>query len=197
MPGQVATALTIGAMLAVAQVAAMPTYPAKIPNGSNVKGVAALGHVDPSGGGDRNAFGKAFQSAGHVWTTELCKADSDGDGQTNGEELGDPCCKWVVGSNEKVQWATGVSNPGNATSTSDASLWANVTCGTTSAVATGSSNSTSSSPTSTTTAPTATTPTATTPTATTPAPTKSGAAAVGSFAVASVAAMSALAAIFA
>ena len=27
-------------------------------------------------------------------TKELCQEDSDGDGLTNGEELGDPCCTW-------------------------------------------------------------------------------------------------------
>lgn len=197
MPGQLATALMIAGMLAVVHVAAMPTYPAKIPNGSSVKGVEALGHVDPSGGGARNAFGKAFQDAGHAWTMELCKADSDGDGQTNGQELGDPCCKWVVGSNEKVEWTTGVSHPGDATSTSDASLWASVTCGATSAVATGTSNSTSSSMSNTTTTTAPSSATTTVPAATTPAPTKSGAATIRSFAVASVATATAFAAIFA
>lgn len=35
---------------------------------------------------------QAFAAAGHVWTKELCQADSDGDGATNGAELGDPNC---------------------------------------------------------------------------------------------------------
>ena len=34
---------------------------------------------------------------GHVWNRALCMADSDGDGATNGEELGDPNCVWVYG----------------------------------------------------------------------------------------------------
>eukprot|EP00747_Dinoflagellata_sp_TGD_P179647 gnl/TRDRNA2_/TRDRNA2_30766_c0_seq1.p1 gnl/TRDRNA2_/TRDRNA2_30766_c0~~gnl/TRDRNA2_/TRDRNA2_30766_c0_seq1.p1 ORF type:complete len:475 (-),score=49.90 gnl/TRDRNA2_/TRDRNA2_30766_c0_seq1:49-1473(-) len=29
----------------------------------------------------------------NVWR-DLCKLDSDNDGRTNGEELGDPCCRW-------------------------------------------------------------------------------------------------------
>ena len=29
-----------------------------------------------------------------TWTVELCRKDSDGDGKTNGEELGDPDCVW-------------------------------------------------------------------------------------------------------
>jgi len=41
-----------------------------------------------------NAFGAALQEAGFNWTQALCEADSDGDGMTNGEELGDPCCLW-------------------------------------------------------------------------------------------------------
>ena len=36
--------------------------------------------------------GKAFAAAGQLWTLTLCSADSDGDGLSNGEELGDPCC---------------------------------------------------------------------------------------------------------
>lgn len=35
---------------------------------------------------------QAFAAAGHKWTRELCKADSDGDGFTNGQELGDLDC---------------------------------------------------------------------------------------------------------
>lgn len=33
-----------------------------------------------------------FAAAGHAWTQELCQADSDGDGYSNGQELGDPGC---------------------------------------------------------------------------------------------------------
>ena len=119
-----------------AQSSARPTYVAKIPNGANVKGVAALGHVDPEGGGARNKFGLAFAAAGMEWTAELCKADSDGDGQTNGQELGDPCCQWTEAGG-KVEWSTGVSAPGDAASKSDPKLWADVKC------AGGASNSTS------------------------------------------------------
>ncbi|KAG1712793.1 hypothetical protein DVH05_000528 [Phytophthora capsici] len=108
---------------------ARPTYVARLPNGDNVSGVAALGHVDPAGGGANNQFGLDFASAGEEWTTEFCQMDSDGDGQTNGQELGDPCCEWVQDSNAVVQWTEGVSHPGDSSSTSDESLWASVTCG--------------------------------------------------------------------
>lgn len=32
-----------------------------------------------------------------LWTEKLCRADSDGDGRTNGQELGDPECTWTMG----------------------------------------------------------------------------------------------------
>lgn len=35
---------------------------------------------------------QAFEAAGYKWTPELCNADSDMDGFTNGQELGDPTC---------------------------------------------------------------------------------------------------------
>ncbi|KAF0698532.1 Aste57867_10859 [Aphanomyces stellatus] len=95
-----------------ASVAALPQYVANVPNGANVQGVAALGHVDTSGGGARNAFGQAFGSNNHKWTAALCQADSDGDGATNGEELGDPCCSWKIGATLSSTTAThpGVPN---------------------------------------------------------------------------------------
>jgi hypothetical protein len=58
--------------------------------------ISALGHVDASGGGELNSFGTAFLRAGLEWTIELCNADSDGDGESNGLELGDPCCLFRV-----------------------------------------------------------------------------------------------------
>ncbi|GMF42542.1 unnamed protein product [Phytophthora fragariaefolia] len=117
------------AAAAVAVVSARPAYVALLPNGGKVPGVEALGHVNPSGGGPNNDFGLDFVSAGKSWTKEFCEKDSDGDGQTNGQELGDPCCEWVENSNAVVKWSTGVSHPGNATSKSDPSLWTNIACG--------------------------------------------------------------------
>lgn len=32
-----------------------------------------------------------------VWSESFCRSDSDGDGRTNGEELGDPECTWSQG----------------------------------------------------------------------------------------------------
>ena len=49
---------------------------------------------------------QAFAKAGFVWTRALCEADSDGDGLTNGEELGDPCCEWSAAA-DALAAATG------------------------------------------------------------------------------------------
>lgn len=54
-----------------------------------------LGHDTCAGGNfPLNPFGIDFSAQGYKWTKELCETDSDGDGLTNGEELGDPCCVW-------------------------------------------------------------------------------------------------------
>ncbi|EGZ21571.1 hypothetical protein PHYSODRAFT_557558 [Phytophthora sojae] len=98
-----------------------------IPNGANVEGYAAIGHPDGTGKDEStNDFGEAFEKAGKKWTVELCQADTDGDGQTNGQELGDPCCEWSTGATPR--WTTGVSHPSLKDKTSDASLWANINC---------------------------------------------------------------------
>ena len=84
-----------------------------IPNGHNVIGAdykpwPAVGHVGPrprtaaqdiliGGGFPRNPFGLDFAKNGFKWSAALCAKDSDGDGRTNGEELGDPGCLWQQG----------------------------------------------------------------------------------------------------
>jgi len=118
------TALSVVLLLAAPSVDAFPTFGMKIPNGVSVPcpdgaegcndaGVClSLGH--PACGGHRkgeddfldsngtrvvnlNPFGEDWKASGFQWTRELCELDSDGDGYTNGEELGDPCCEWVQG----------------------------------------------------------------------------------------------------
>ena len=74
-----------------------------------------MGHVNPAGGGQLNPFGSDFASAGHQWTVSLCNKDSDGDGVSNGMELGDPACVWKVGRNPFT--TAGITNPGLASGT--------------------------------------------------------------------------------
>lgn len=92
-------------------ITAYSSYPNKLPNAITDNWVA-IGHIDNIKGKDAanavgtgkqnlNAFGvkvkEFFAKAGNtvLWNEDLCKDDSDGDGATNGEELGDPACQWT------------------------------------------------------------------------------------------------------
>ena len=52
---------------------------------------ASVAHNIHSLRGGLNAFGSLFLQTKR-WTLELCCSDTDGDGWTAGEELGDACC---------------------------------------------------------------------------------------------------------
>lgn len=105
---------------------ARPFRPGQVPNGS-VLGCATC-HVSAGGGGPRNAFGQQVEAdflsqagfAGDVlWGPELAALDADGDGATNGEELGDPEGSWQAGdSNPEGE----VFRPWDAESTPPAPL---------------------------------------------------------------------------
>jgi len=83
----------------------------RIPNGDNVPDWPAVGHVDRNAVGETlNQFGRDFHDQKKKWTKTLCMMDSDNDGRTNGEELGDPKCVWKVG--DTPERTTGVTNPG-------------------------------------------------------------------------------------
>ena len=43
-----------------------------------------------------------FAANGYAWDETICRRDSDGDGKTNGEELGDPNCVWVQGATPDI-----------------------------------------------------------------------------------------------
>ncbi|XP_052220100.1 uncharacterized protein LOC127837211 isoform X7 [Dreissena polymorpha] len=103
--------------LCVTSVHAYAFYRDNIPNGYNVtnpcnssKKWDGVGHENPGGAGTRNPFGKDFAVNKQVWDAAFCRKDSDGDGRTNGEELGDPNCVWTKGS--APQDTTGITHPG-------------------------------------------------------------------------------------
>jgi hypothetical protein len=83
-------ALAFGLASFAASVSAHAKYVPLNPNGNNT-GVAAIGHINTAGGGKTNQYGSDFDKIGKKnWNQALCQRDSDGDGQTNGLELGDP-----------------------------------------------------------------------------------------------------------
>ena len=86
---------------------------AKLPNGNSYG--LTLGHP---GGVTRKAtnLASSFYANGQTWDKAICQADADGDGQTNGFEMGDPCCKWSIG--QTPMFTTGLSDPNSAASKS-------------------------------------------------------------------------------
>mmetsp|Transcript_86895 Transcript_86895/g.251010 ORF Transcript_86895/g.251010 Transcript_86895/m.251010 type:complete len:177 (+) Transcript_86895:75-605(+) len=105
---------------------AWESYKSVIPNGElvmrNGQSWFAVGHVTADSGGERNPFGVAFASAGYEWNADLCKQDSDGDGQTNGHELGDPDCVWMPDGSAGAPFRDiDISHPGFADSKTGAS----------------------------------------------------------------------------
>ncbi len=74
----------------------------QIPNGSTFQCSGC--HVSPSGGAELNAFGQQVNdtltmpgATGKVDWAAVYDMDADGDGASNGAELGDPAGAWVEG----------------------------------------------------------------------------------------------------
>ena len=114
--------LVLAATIVATLGSAYQSYQQQIPNGHRVmrNGISwpGVGHTSSSGGGNRNAFGVDFAASlvgGQYWTPTLCRKDSDGDGQSNGFELGDPDCVWRPG--QTPQRTVDISHPGFADST--------------------------------------------------------------------------------
>ncbi|KAL4233040.1 hypothetical protein ACF0H5_007726 [Mactra antiquata] len=105
----------------VAAAVAHPAFQLRIPNGQQVPDPCndgqiwlAVGHYDPDHHTlQKNPFALAFRTNGLQWNATLCQQDSDGDGKTNGEELGDPNCIWTVGATpeQAASGHPGLCNP--------------------------------------------------------------------------------------
>ncbi|KAG7369367.1 cytochrome b561 [Nitzschia inconspicua] len=123
MTRTVTTFATVGVLLLekLPLVSSNPAYQFLIPNGDSVfhngEPWPAVGHAAPQGSPIFNPFGVDFRAATRTWTVELCQMDSDGDGLTNGEELGDPDCVWTPG--DVPTRTTNISHPGLVESTEE------------------------------------------------------------------------------
>ncbi len=90
---------------------ALSSFRSRVPNG-NLNSCDTC-HDLAAGPPALNPFGTAFLGAGTSWTPALATVDSDGDGFTNGQELGDPAGTWTPGSPNPTG---NITNPGDPTS---------------------------------------------------------------------------------
>ena len=92
---------------------AVPNYLTRVPHAD---GGSCLPCHSSGGGSPRTQFGLDFAANGYDWAG-IWNLDSDGDGQTNGEELGDPCGVWQAG--ESTPRTDFISAAENGEDTSD------------------------------------------------------------------------------
>lgn len=63
-----------------------------------------------------------------LWDNAWCKRDSDGDGKTNGEELGDPDCTWSIGDPNPAALVTNPGSTGDGTGCGNDSVDSGESC---------------------------------------------------------------------
>lgn len=96
--------------------AALNTFLTTVPN-TSVAGCQTC-HIGKFGGKNWNDFGldvKANLSGGAPDWGAVCDLDSDGDGASNGQELQDAACEWLVGAAQPGDLSL-VTAPGDPTS---------------------------------------------------------------------------------
>lgn len=105
-------ATLLGALALTGNAHAKSEYVGYIPNGTvndclNCHPGNDTGQLNGFGQISANQAGKPAEQ----WWAALEGVDSDGDGQTNGQEMGDPCGEWLIGLDPPR--TTAISNPGD------------------------------------------------------------------------------------
>eukprot|EP00122_Pirum_gemmata_P011782 Pgem_evm1s10921 len=101
-------------------VLAHSNYLTNLPNNEKIWSLEfnKLGHMNPGGGVPLSNFGMQFIEHALIWAKDecmptktcFCHLDSDGDGKTNGEELGDTECRWRL-EQPNVPLGDKITNP--------------------------------------------------------------------------------------
>lgn len=90
---------------------AFSSYTSKVPNGAQI----SCGLCHPGSNTQQlNTFALDFNAASSQWGPAFAALDSDGDGFTNGVELGDPAGIWALG--QIPSSTTGITNAGDSAS---------------------------------------------------------------------------------
>ena len=100
-------ALLLTLLLAVRSASALNVFETMVPNGTVLGCTMCHGATGPP----LKPFGSAFTRNNHAWNATLAAMDSDGDGFSNGVELGDPLGAWLRGDPNPAGTPTNPSDP--------------------------------------------------------------------------------------